>query len=84
LAGGTDLPTTVMPFILRGVKLLGINSVTAPNARRDAAWARLATDLDISKLDAMTTVEPLSKIKLLGEMILRGEIRGRVVIDVNK
>ena len=84
LAGGTDLPTSVMPFILRGVKLLGINSVTASAARREQAWARLATDLDISKLDAMTTVEPLSKIKTLGEMILRGETRGRIVIDVNK
>jgi putative YhdH/YhfP family quinone oxidoreductase len=84
LAGGTDLPTTVMPFILRGVKLLGINSVTAPPARRDAAWARLARDLDPAKLDAMTTVEPLSKIKGLAEMILRGETRGRVVIDVNR
>ena len=84
LAGGTDLPTSVMPFILRGVKLLGINSVTASAARREQAWARLATDLDIAKLDAMTTVEPLSKIKTLGEMILRGETRGRIVIDVNK
>ncbi len=83
LAGGTDLPTTVMPFILRGVKLLGINSVTCPSARRDQAWARLAVDLDISKLDAMTSVEPLSKIQELGEQILKGETRGRVVIDVN-
>jgi acrylyl-CoA reductase (NADPH) len=83
LAGGTDLPTTVMPFILRGVKLLGINSVTCPAARRDQAWARLATDLDLAKLAAMTTVEPLSKIQTLGEQILRGETRGRVVIDVN-
>jgi acrylyl-CoA reductase (NADPH) len=83
LAGGTDLPTTVMPFILRGVKLLGINSVTCPAARRDQAWARLANDLDLAKLAAMTTVEPLSKIQNLGEQILRGETRGRVVIDVN-
>lgn len=83
LAGGTDLPTTVMPFILRGVKLLGINSVTCPSARRDQAWARLATDLDLAKLEAMTTVEPLSNIQALGEQILKGETRGRVVIDVN-
>ncbi|MSQ87085.1 MAG: oxidoreductase [Alphaproteobacteria bacterium] len=83
LAGGTDLPTTVMPFILRGVKLLGINSVTCPVARRDQAWARLATDLDLPKLEAMTTVEPLSNIQALGEQILKGETRGRVVIDVN-
>jgi acrylyl-CoA reductase (NADPH) len=84
LAGGTDLPTTVMPFILRGVKLLGINSVTCPAARRDQAWARLATDLDLKKLDAMTTVEPLSRIQTLAEQILKGETRGRVVIDVNR
>ena len=84
LAGGTDLPTTVMPFILRGVKLLGVNSVTCPNARRVQAWNRLASDLDVAKLDSMTTVEPLSKIEALGEQILRGETRGRVVIDVNK
>ncbi|MDX2144262.1 MAG: MDR family oxidoreductase [Rhodospirillaceae bacterium] len=83
LAGGTDLPTTVMPFILRGVKLLGVNSVTCPAARRDQAWQRLARDLDPAKLAAMTTVEPLSKIQSLGEDILRGETRGRVVIDVN-
>jgi putative YhdH/YhfP family quinone oxidoreductase len=83
LAGGTDLPTTVMPFILRGVKLLGINSVTCSAARRDQAWQRLATDLDPAKLAAMTTVEPLSKIQSLGEDILKGETRGRVVIDVN-
>jgi acrylyl-CoA reductase (NADPH) len=82
LAGGTDLPTTVMPYILRGVKLLGVNSVTCPAARRERAWARLATDLDKAKLAAMTTVEPLSNIKRLGEDILKGEIRGRVVIDV--
>ena len=82
LAGGTDLPTTVMPYILRGVKLLGVNSVTCPAARRDRAWARLATDLDKAKLNAMTTVEPLSKIKQLAEDILKGDVRGRVVIDV--
>jgi acrylyl-CoA reductase (NADPH) len=84
LAGGTDLPTTVMPYILRGVKLIGVNSVTCPAVRRDKAWARLAKDLDPAKLTAMTTVEPLSKIKDLGEEILKGATRGRVVIDVNK
>ena len=83
LAGGTDLPTTVMPFILRGVKLLGINSVTCPPPRREQAWARLAKDLDLAKLNAMTTVEPLSNIEALGAQILKGETRGRVVIDVN-
>ena len=73
-----------MPFILRGVKLLGINCVTATATRRDAAWARLAKDLDIAKLDALTSVEPMSNIVQLGERILRGETRGRVVIDVNR
>lgn len=83
LAGGTDLPTTVMPFILRGVKLLGVNSVTCPSTRRDQAWARLAQDLDMDKLKAMTTVEPMSRLPELGEDILKGQVRGRVVIDVN-
>lgn len=83
LAGGTDLPTTVMPFILRGVKLLGVNSVTCPSARRDQAWARLAQDLDMDKLKSMTTVEPMSRLPDLGEQILKGQVRGRVVIDVN-
>lgn len=83
LAGGSDLPTTVMPFILRGVKLLGINYFAAPRARRDGAWKRLATDLDRAKLEAMTAVEPLSDIRALAEKILRGQVQGRVVIDVN-
>lgn len=83
LAAGTDLPTTVMPFILRGVKLLGVNSVTCPSARRDQAWTRLAQDLDIEKLKAMTTVEPMSNVPTLAEDILKGQVRGRIVIDVN-
>jgi len=84
LAGGVDLPGTVMPFILRGVKLLGINSVTASAQRRDKAWARLAKDLDKAKLDSMTVVEPLSNIEALAAQILRGETRGRIVIDVKR
>lgn len=83
LAGGTDLPTTVMPFILRGVKLLGVNSVTCPSARRDQAWARLAEDLEMEKLKAMTSVEPLTRVPELAEDILKGQVRGRVVLDVN-
>ncbi len=83
LAGGTDLPTTVMPFILRGVRLLGVNSVTCPNQRRDQAWARLSQDLDVVKLNEMTTLEPLSRLPELGEEILSGKIRGRVIVDVN-
>ena len=84
LAGGVDLPTTLMPFILRAVKLLGVNSVFVGRARRDATWARLATDLDPAKLEAMTSVEPLSEVETLAQKILRGETRGRVVIDVNR
>jgi acrylyl-CoA reductase (NADPH) len=84
LAGGTDLPTSVMPFILRGVKLLGIIYFPAAAALRAAAWKRLAVDLDQSKLDAITTMEPLSDIRALAEKILKGQTCGRVVIDVNK
>jgi len=83
LVGGVDLPTTVIPFILRNVALLGINSVQAPKPLRVRAWGRLAQELPLAKLDAMTTVEPLSKIKELSEQILAGKIRGRVVVDVN-
>jgi acrylyl-CoA reductase (NADPH) len=81
LAGGTDLPTTVMPFILRGVKLLGVDSVMCPTPVRDRAWARLATDLPIGLLDELTTVEPMSRVPVLAEAILAGRTTGRVVID---
>jgi acrylyl-CoA reductase (NADPH) len=83
LAGGTALSTTVFPFILRGVNLLGINSVNVPNARRREIWARLARDLPLNLLDKTITVAPLKKIFELGEQILAGKIRGRTVIDVN-
>jgi acrylyl-CoA reductase (NADPH) len=84
LAGGADLPATVMPHILRGVALLGINSVTAPHAERDRAWTILAESLDRQRLAAMTTVEPLSNLPQLADDIIAGKIRGRVVIDVAK
>jgi acrylyl-CoA reductase (NADPH) len=84
LAGGADLPTTVFPFILRNVALLGVNSAQTPKALRVRAWERLARELPLAKLDAISTVEPLSNIKPLAEHILGGKIRGRVVIDVNK
>lgn len=84
LAGGVKLNTTVFPFILRGVNLLGIDSVRTSNATRRAIWQRLAADLPLAKLDAMTTLEPLSQIQALGEQILGGKTRGRVVIDVNR
>ena len=83
LASGTDLPTTVLPFILRGVSLIGVNSVTCPRERRDQAWERLAVDLDIQKLSYMTKIEPLSALPGLADSIIKGEVRGRVVIDVN-
>lgn len=83
LAGGATLPTTVYPFILRGVSLLGIDSVMCPKPKRVAAWQRLVRDLPLDKLDAMTVVEPMTKVPVLAEEILKGQIRGRVVIDVN-
>jgi acrylyl-CoA reductase (NADPH) len=83
LAGGNDLPTTVLPFILRGVSLLGIDSVMCPAPIRATAWQRLSTDLPLDRLDAMTSVEPMSKIAELAEAILAGSTRGRVVIDTH-
>lgn len=84
LAGGSDLPATVLPHILRSVTLIGVDSVMAPHASRDAAWSRLARDLDSALLASMTTVEPLSRLPALADAILAGEVRGRVVIDVRK
>ena len=82
LAAGMDLPGSVAPFILRGVKLAGIDSVMAPRARRLTAWERLARDLDTAKLDAMTTTVSLSAAAGLGPDILQGKVRGRTVVDV--
>ncbi len=83
LAGGNDLPTSVLPFILRGVSLLGVDSVMAPREKRIEAWSRLATDLDKSLFADMTRVEPMSNLPTLAGEILKGQIKGRVVIDVN-
>jgi acrylyl-CoA reductase (NADPH) len=83
LAGGTDLPTTVIPFLLRGVNLLGIDSVMCPLPERRAAWERLVRDLPMDKLDAMTETVPLGALPKLAGAILKGETRGRVVVDVN-
>ena len=83
LAQGPALPATVMPFILRGVTLRGIDSVMAPKALREQAWARLAQDLDMDKLDAMSVHYGLNDVPDLGPKILAGQVRGRVVIDVN-
>lgn len=82
LAGGFDLPTTVMPFILRGVKLYGIESVYCPQPKRGEAWARLAKDMPLDKLDAMTEVRPLDEVMSITGEILKGQVRGRTVIDV--
>ena len=82
LAQGMDLPTSVMPFILRGVTLAGIDSVYAPKAKRLAAWERLASDLDRDKLAALTVMHPLSDVVDLAPQILAGQVRGRAVLDV--
>ncbi len=82
LAGGSDLPTTVIPFLLRGVSLLGIDSVMCPRAERVEAWRRLAHDLPLDRLDRMTEIVPLAAVPKLAPKILDGAVRGRVVIDV--
>ena len=83
LAGGGDLPTTVMPFILRGVRLQGVNSVAVPYAKRLAAWERLVEDLPLDLLETMTTVIPLAALLDWAPKIVDGQVRGRVVVDVN-
>jgi len=83
LAGGSVFTTTVMPFILRGVSLLGINSVIVAREERRAVWDRLSRDLPLEVLDRMTQVAPLERVFELGKEILEGKIRGRTVIDVN-
>ena len=82
LAADSSLPATVMPFILRGVRLLGINSVQFPENRRIAAWAGLAATLDSRLLDAMTTTVPLMDAASAAEDLLAGRLRGRIVVDV--
>src|SRR5690606_35606547 len=75
LAGGGDLPASVYPFILRNVRLLGVDSVMCPVPRREAAWNRLARDLDRDQLRAMTSLEPMSRFKELAEAIIAGQTR---------
>jgi acrylyl-CoA reductase (NADPH) len=82
LAGGSDLPATVIPFLLRGLNLLGIDSVMCPREERIEAWRRLVRNLPLDKLDRMTQSVPLSALPELAPKILAGEIRGRVVVDV--
>ena len=82
LAGGMDLPTTVAPFILRGVSLLGIDSVMCPLERRQEAWKRLASDLDAGRLAAMTSEIDLSGVIEAGRRIVEGGVRGRVAVKI--
>ncbi|WP_419918297.1 MDR family oxidoreductase [Candidatus Poriferisocius sp.] len=83
LAQGMDFPGSVAPFILRAITLVGINCVHEPAERRAEAWSRLARDLDTTKLDTMTTTIGLADVPAAALQILAGEIRGRVVVDVN-
>ena len=83
LAAGMDLPTTVAPFILRGVTLAGIDSVMAPAARRQRAWDALADLIDTGKLADIYSVEPLKRVPELASELLAGRIKGRIVFDVN-
>lgn len=82
LAQGSDLPSTVLPFILRGVKLIGIDSVHCPRPKRIEAWGRLARDLDKAKLAAMTTHVKLADVPRVASEIVSGRIRGRIVVDL--
>lgn len=83
LAQGPDLPASVMPFILRGVTLVGIDSVRAPKQKRIEAWRRLAVDLNLAKLDEMSVPAVLADVPGLGAEIIQGKVRGRIVVDVN-
>ncbi len=82
LAQGMDLPTSVAPFILRGVRLIGVNSVTTPLPRRLLAWQRLVRDLDMAKLKSLTTHVKLEDVPSMAEAIVAGKVRGRVVVDL--
>ena len=84
LAQGMDLPATVAPFILRGVTLAGVDSVMCPRAERIEAWNRLARDLDMSKLDLITHEIGLAEAIPTAAALLAGQVRGRVVVDVNR
>jgi len=84
LAGGMDFPATVAPFILRGVTLVGIDSVMCPRPERLEAWRRLASDLDVAKLATISQEVGLSDVLPLASKLLNGEVRGRVIVDVNR
>lgn len=84
LAGGADLPATVMPFILRNVRLQGVDSVSCPIERRKRAWQRLVTDLPDDALGEIGQVASLDQVAELAERITRGQVRGRVIVDPNR
>lgn len=84
LAQGMDFPSSVAPFILRGVTLAGVDSVMAPRAERLEAWRRLAQDLDVAKLELMTHEIGLGEAVATAAALLEGRVRGRVVVDVNR
>ena len=79
-----DLPGTVAPFILRGVTLRGIDSVMASHPRRVAAWDRIATTIDQDHLETLSSTVALSELPDLANKIVDGEIRGRIIVDVNR
>ena len=82
-AGGIEFTSNVLPFLLRGINLCGIDSNTCPKDRLLEAWGRLAKDLPLDKLDAVTNEAPLAQLPELAGKILQGQVRGRTVIDVN-
>lgn len=84
LAGGPDLPGTVLPHILRSVALLGVDSSMAPMAKREAAWALLAESLDKAQLARISRTEPMSNLPELAQEIVAGKVRGRVIIEIGK
>ena len=81
-AQGMDLPTNVAPFILRGVKLVGVNSVSTPMPRRFKVWERLVQDLDLAKLHALTTHVKLDDVPQVAADIVAGKVKGRMVVDI--
>jgi acrylyl-CoA reductase (NADPH) len=82
LAGGANLPASVIPFLLRGVNLLGIDSVMQPYENRVKAWARVASKLPMEKLEAMVSEAPLADLPKIGADILQGAVKGRVVVKI--
>ena len=84
LAQGMDLPSAMMPFILRGVSLLGMNSVMAPMQLRERAWKRLSENININKLEEMTIDTSLDQVEGLANEILQGKVRGRVIVNISE